>query len=231
MNQLYYYDLSSLASGMLDRRCVNCPLKLEKLVTDMDAEYNLVANDGTIFTFHTNKNAPRYKVVRVDLNNPDVWSDVIPESESDVLETVHCANEKQLVVCYLRDVKYVLQVRDLESGVLLHSLPTDIGSIYNISGERKDKQFFFSYTSFLTPAIVYRCDLEPSTPSIEVFRESTVKDFDRTMFETQQVCFGSFQLGQEKISILEFDIPFECMASLKLSGLLFMMTQILPNAL
>ena len=189
VNQLYYYDLSSFTTDMCSLKKRGHTLVLEKLITDFSAEYNLVASDGTIFTFHTNKNAPRYKLVRVNLNNPNVWYDVIPESDTEVLESVHCFNVNQLVVCYLRDVKHVLQLRDLESGNLLHCLPTEIGSIYNISGERKDKEFFFSFTSFLTPAIVYRCDLEATTPVIDVFRESIVRGFDKSMFKTEQVGF------------------------------------------
>lgn len=191
VNRLYYCDLSSISNGLLGFKGGNDLLPLEKLVDNFDAQYELVANDGTSFTFRTNRKAPRYKLVRVNLENPDVWSDVIQESDVDVLESVHCVNERQLIVCYLSDVKYVLQLRDLETGNLMQQLPLDIGSIYSVSGRREDKEVFFSFTSFLTPGIIYRCDLEAETPVLEVFRESVVKDFDRTAFETSQVFVAS----------------------------------------
>lgn len=104
------------------------------------------------------KNAPRYKLVRVDLLQPEACSDVIGESEKDVLESACCVNGNQLLLSYLSDVKYVLQIRDLQSGNLLHNMPIDIGSVSGISGRRKDKEIFIGFTSFLTPGIIYRCN-------------------------------------------------------------------------
>lgn len=187
VNRLYYCDLSSLASGLAGFKGSNKLLPMEKLVDNFDAQYEQIANDGTSFTFLTNRNAPKYKLVRVDLQKPDTWIDVIPESTSDVLQSVRCVNERQLIVCYLSDVKFVVQLRDLATGSLVKQLPLDIGSVYNVSGRRQDKEAFISFASFLTPGIIYRCDLEVENPELEVFQESVVQDFDRTTFETSQV--------------------------------------------
>ncbi|KAH7299739.1 hypothetical protein KP509_24G026800 [Ceratopteris richardii] len=187
VNRLYYCDLSSLSNGISGFGRNSELLPMRKLVDNFDAQYELIANDGTSFTFLTNNNAPKYKLVRVDLENPDVWVDVIPESSSDVLQSVRCVNESQLIVCYLSDVKYVLQVRDLASGSLIKHLPLDIGSVLNMSGRREDKEIFINYASFLTPNIIYRCNLSVEDPELEVFRESIVKGFDRTAFQTTQV--------------------------------------------
>ncbi|KAI5069491.1 hypothetical protein GOP47_0015792 [Adiantum capillus-veneris] len=186
VNRLYYCDLSSLASGIAEFKGGDL-LPMQKLVDNFDAQYELIANDGTSFTFLTNKNAPKYKLVRIDLKNSDVWVDVIPELPTDVLQSVRCVNERQLVVCYLSDVKYVLQLRELASGQLVKYLPLDIGSVYSVSGRREDKEVFISFASYLTPGIIYRCDLTVEDPELEVFRESVVNDFDRTVFQTSQV--------------------------------------------
>ena len=45
---------------------------------------------------------------------PEAWSDVVGESEKDVLELACCVNGNQLLLSYLSDVKYVLQIRDLQ---------------------------------------------------------------------------------------------------------------------
>lgn len=56
---------------------------LEELQVDnFDAEYDYVANDGSLFTFRTNLKASRYRLVRVDLSKagpPETWADVVPE--------------------------------------------------------------------------------------------------------------------------------------------------------
>lgn len=187
VNRLYYCDLSLLANGLAGFKGCDDLLPMEKLVDNFDAQYELIANDGTSFTFLTNRNAPKYKLVRVDLKTPDEWIDVIPESHSDVLQSVRCVNERQLIVSYLSDVKYVLQLRELATGNVVKQLPLDIGSVYSVSGRREDREVFISFASFLTPGIVYRCDLEVENPELEVFRESVVQNFDRTAFETSQV--------------------------------------------
>ena len=102
-------------------------LPFQMFIDNFEVEYILVANDDTEFTFQTNKNAPRYKLVKVDLRYPESWSDLVQESEKDVLKLAVYVNGNQILVSYLSDVTYVLQVRDLQSGKFLHNLPIDIG--------------------------------------------------------------------------------------------------------
>ena len=158
-----------------------------KLIDEFDAFYDAIANDDTLFTFRTNKDAPKYKLIRVDLKEPTVWTDVLQEAEKDVLESACAVNGNQMIVSYLSDVKYVLQVRDLKSGSLLHQLPIDIGSVSGISARRKDNVVFFGFTSFLSPGIIYQCNLETEVPSLKIFRETVVPGFDRSEFNVDQV--------------------------------------------
>lgn len=196
VNRVYYCDLTSLPAGLEGFRGSERLLPFEKLVDNFDAQYVLVANDDTVFTFVTNMDAPRYKVTRVDLENPSVWTDVIPQSDLDVLSSADCVNEQQLLVCYLSDVKHVLQLRDLQTGNLLHQLPLDIGTVSKVSGRRRDSEVFFSFTSFLAPGTTYRCNLQAESPVPEVFRDTVVKGFDRNDFETKQVRLQSLALVQ-----------------------------------
>lgn len=99
---------------------------------------------------------------------PEAWSDVVGESEKDVLESTFCVNGNQLLLSYLSDVKYVLQIWDLQSGCMLHNLPIDIGSLDGISGRRKYKEIFIGFTSFLTPGIIYQCNLDAEKPELHI---------------------------------------------------------------
>ncbi|RWW89051.1 hypothetical protein BHE74_00002007 [Ensete ventricosum] len=130
--------------------------------------------------------APRYKLVRVDFNEPESWTDVVPEDDKDVLETASAVNNNQLLVSYLSDVKYGLQLRDLETGVLLHQIPVDIGTVYGISGKREDSDVFIGFTSFLTPGIIYKCNLATGVPEMQIFQEAFVPGFHREDFEVKQ---------------------------------------------
>ncbi|CAN6461909.1 unnamed protein product [Victoria cruziana] len=192
VNKLYYYDLSSLPHGLAELRGGRDMIPFVKLVDNFEARYEAVANDDTLFTFRTNKGAPKYKLVQVDLKDPSSWADQVEESEKDVLESALAVNKTQLLVTYLSDVKYVLQLRELRTGKLLHNLPIDIGTIYGISGKREDSEVFIGFTSFLTPGIIYRCQLKDcDVPEMKIFKEIIVPGFDRTEFQVNQVFYSS----------------------------------------
>ncbi|VVA91979.1 unnamed protein product [Arabis nemorensis] len=191
VNKVYHCDLSSLPNGLEGFRGSNALLPFVKLIDTFDAQYIAIANDETLFTFFTNKDAPKYKLVRVDLKEPNNWTDVIAEHEKDVLSTACAVNGNYLVVSYMSDVKHILQIRDLKSGSLLHSLPVDIGSVCGVFARRKDTTFFFRFTSFLTPGVIYKCDLSNEAPEVTVFREIAVPGFDRTAFQVTQVFYPS----------------------------------------
>lgn len=187
VNRLFYCDLTTLSGGLASLRVTNSMLNFNKLVDNFEAQYQYVANDGPIFTFLTNKNAPRHKVTRVDITKSGIWSDVIPESDLDVLTTVSCVNENQLLVCYMHDVKHMLQIHDLQTGALQRPLPLEIGSVTDTSGRRQDSEIFINFTSFLTPGTIFRCDLSEPNPEVKVLHEVGSEIFDRSRFETKQV--------------------------------------------
>ncbi|KAK8944369.1 hypothetical protein KSP39_PZI007750 [Platanthera zijinensis] len=191
VNKLYYCDLSTLSGGLADFKGCQDILPFIKLVDNFEAQYEVVANDDTEFTFLTNKEAPRYKLVRVDLSKPEIWTDVLVEDQRDVLESVYAVNGDQLLVCYLSDVKHILQIRDLQTGLFLHDLPIEMGTVTGISGKRKDAEIFIGFTSFLTPGVIYKCNLSSEAPEMKVFRDVSVPDFDKDDFQVKQVFVSS----------------------------------------
>lgn len=55
------------------------------------------------------------------------------------------------MLCYLHDVRNVLQLHDLATGALLKTFPLEVGSIVGYSGQKKDTEIFYQFTSFLSP--------------------------------------------------------------------------------
>lgn len=196
VNKVYYCDISLLPKGLEGYKGTKELLPFVKLVDNFEASYHYVANDETIFTFLTNKDAPRNKLVRVDLKEPSSWIEVLPEDKKDVLESAAAVNGNQIVVNYLSDVKNVLQIRDLRTGDLLHQLPLDIGAVSEISSRRKDSIMFIGFTSFLVPGIIYMCNLEGEVPDMKIFREIVVPGFDRTEFEASQVLASFLKISK-----------------------------------
>jgi len=78
-----------------------------KLIDKFDAEYDYITNEGTVFTFKTNLDASRYRVITIDFENPgpENWKTLIPEHPTDVLENITCVNQNKLIVIYMHDVK------------------------------------------------------------------------------------------------------------------------------
>ncbi|KAK4390868.1 Prolyl endopeptidase [Sesamum angolense] len=187
VNKVYYCDLLSLPKGLEGYKGKQELLPFVKFVDKFEASYEYVANDDTIFTFLTNKDAPRNKLVRVDLKDPSLWTEVLQEDKKDVLESATAVNGNQIIVNYLSDVKNVLQIRDLKTGSLLHHLPLEIGAVSEISSRRKDSIIFVGFTSFLIPGIIYTCNLQGEVPDMRIFREIVVPGFDRSEFEASQV--------------------------------------------
>lgn len=187
VNKLYYCEISSLPQGIEGFRGTQDLLPFVKLIDNFDAQYQVVANDGDEFTFLTNKSAPKNKLVRVNIKNPELWTDVLSEHEKDVLESADAVNNNQLLVNYMSDVKHILQIRDLRTGNFIHQLPLEIGSVSEISCRREDKEVFIGFTSFLSPGIIFRCNLASTIPEMKMFREISVPGFDRTSFQVKQV--------------------------------------------
>lgn len=82
-----------------------------KLIDNFDAEYEYITNEGTVFTFKTNLKAPRGKLINIDFSKPEPehWTTLIAEHETDVIDDVMCVNKNKLVLLYTHNVK----VRDI----------------------------------------------------------------------------------------------------------------------
>uniref|UniRef100_A0A8C1QF70 Prolyl endopeptidase n=1 Tax=Cyprinus carpio TaxID=7962 RepID=A0A8C1QF70_CYPCA len=164
-----------------------------KLIDNFDAEYEYVTNEGTVFTFKTNLDAPQYRLINVDFAQPSIsqWKELIPQHDKDVIVFATCTYSKFLFVCFLHDVKNVLKMFHLSSGEEIRTFPLDVGSIVGFTGRKKDSEIFYSFTSFLSPAIIYHCDLTKEPLQPHVFREVTVKGFSPADYQTTQVFYPS----------------------------------------
>ena len=192
-----------------------------KLVDNFDAQYEYIANEGSVFTFKTNLDAPKYRLVRVDVadgsmwGRPEQWEEVLPESDS-VLQWAAALQGDALITCYIEDAKNTLQIRSLASGGLLQNLELPIGSIGGISCNREDSEFFFKFTSFTEPGTIFRCDTaglvggDAAPCTADIYRRTNLSysGFDPDAFETQQVFVQSkdgckvpmFVIGPKELS-------------------------------
>ncbi|RUS91599.1 hypothetical protein EGW08_000572 [Elysia chlorotica] len=187
VNRLYYVDLEKLPNG------ITGALEYVKVVDNFDAAYEYITNEGTLFTFKTNLNALNYKIINIDLAKPEPenWVELVPEDKDAVLEYAVCVNQDKLILIYLRDVKNEMFVYDLTTGKQLYKFSLDVGSITSITGEKKQTELFYRFTSFLTPGIIFHCDVSSADYKPKVFKEIKVNNFEADKFEIRQVFYKS----------------------------------------
>jgi prolyl oligopeptidase len=159
-----------------------------ELLNEFDAAYEFVGNDGSKFWFRTDAGAPRGRVIEIDLMAPErkSWRDVIAATEH-TLDEVDFVGRK-FIASYLQDAHTQVKVYDAH-GKLEREIPLPgLGSANGFRGRDDDRETFFSFTSFTTPATIYRYDIEQGQSG--VFREPKV-EFHASDYETRQVFYTS----------------------------------------
>ncbi len=162
--------------------------KIRKVIGKKEAEYVVVDNIGDKLLVKTNYEAPNYRLVIIDPKKPakENWKEIIPESEY-LLNGVYSIGGK-LIVRYLKDVLTYLSVYDMEGKKINDiSLPT-VGSAGNIGGNKYDKEFFYTFTTYTYPSTIFIYNLEEQ--SSRVFKKPDIK-FDIDEYETEQVFYKS----------------------------------------
>lgn len=159
-----------------------------ELINTFEAEYSLVDNDGNTFWFRTDLDAPRGRVIAIDLGNPTKqhWQEIIPQSV-ETLQGVGLLNN-QFVASYLKDARSQVRIYDLQGQIVREVKLPGIGSVGGFGGKRHDTETFYSFTSFTTPPTIYRYNMV--TGESTVFRQPTV-DFNPQDYETRQVFYPS----------------------------------------
>ena len=158
------------------------------LIEGFDHDYTLVGNVGDELFFRTNKDAPRNRLIALDVDNPEPenWREII-EQEEDVLDGVSLVGGR-IIADYMQDAQTVVKVFDPDGNQTGTVNLPGIGTAYGFNGKFDDPETFFSYTSYDTPTTVNRLDV--STGEVTVFRKPDV-DFDSDDYVVKQVFFES----------------------------------------
>lgn len=157
------------------------------VVNDLDARF-IPDVGGNLMILQTNWNAPRGRVLAVDLQKParDNWREVIPEGDA-AMESAELRGGK-IVVQYTRNASSQIKVFDTAGKLDREiSLPA-IGTVAGITGRWGSPEMFYTFSSFHLPAAVYRLDLRRGTQHAWARPDVPI---DAEMIETKQVWFES----------------------------------------
>lgn len=170
-------------------------LELNQIVFKFESDYEYITNTKSVVTFRTNKNAPNYRLINIDFNNPaeENWKTLIAEHPKNVLDWATCVDDNKLVLGYIDDVKSRLQVNLLDNGEQIKVFPLNIGSIVAFSGDKKYSEIFYQFVSFLTPGIIYHYDFKNANVDSRVFREVKLNldGFKPEAFNVEQIFYDS----------------------------------------
>ncbi|MFN0275113.1 MAG: prolyl oligopeptidase family serine peptidase [Chitinophagales bacterium] len=153
-----------------------------------DWEYSVLDNEGDKLIVQTNYNAPNYKIVLVDPNNPSFenWQDIVPE-QKEILNNVNLAGGK-IFASYLKDVTAKVYQYDRSGKMEREINLPGLGTVNGFNGEKDDTEIFYAFTSFTSPSDIYKYNI--ASGKSEIYKKSEVK-FDSDKFESKQVFYPS----------------------------------------
>ncbi len=174
-NQVFYKDLRQ--GG-----------EVVELLTGFASEYSFIGNLGAKFYFKTDLDAPRRRVIVIDVERPEreSWREIVGQ-QAETLEGAGLVGGV-LVTQYLAHAHSLVKVHTVDGQLVREVALPGLGSAAGFAGRFDDAETFFAYTDFVTPTGIYRYDLERGESTL--FKAPTV-DFDPAAYETEQVFYTS----------------------------------------
>ena len=178
-NGIFYVDLQSEEREMV------------RLLDDFEASWSFLGNVGEEFYFATNLEAPRRRIVAIDLANPgrESWREVVPQAEEN-LKTASLVNgSRSLVLHYGWDAYDTIRILDLEDGSTEEPQLPGRGTVWGFGGSQDDTDTYYTFTSYLHPGEIYRYDYGTGEGEL-VWRPDVGADLSG--YREEQVFYESF---------------------------------------
>lgn len=175
-NLVFYRDLQGKDTDVVE------------LINEFEAEFLFIDNDGPILWFKTDDEAPRGRVIAIDIRKPDRshWVEIIPQAQ-ETIDEVHVVGG-MFIVSYLKDAHTQVKMFDLKGRFASELSLPGLGTAYGFEGKRKDNETFYKFTSYTDPGTIYRYDF--TTGKSDIFRRPKV-DFNAEDYKTKQVFYTS----------------------------------------
>ncbi len=188
-NTLWIYQSDSAAPGnyLYYQRLDSPRAPIVSLFDAGDAEYYPLAMKGSKVWVQTTLDAPRRRVVRIDLTAPGRrnWTTVVPQ-QPEPMEWSYAAG-KQIVSVYLKDATNRLRIYDLNGRQTSSPVLPGLGAVSGFAGGPEGRTYY-AFTSYGAPRTVM--ELNTHTGVSTVWRAPKTP-FDASQVVTEQVFLTS----------------------------------------
>ena len=157
-----------------------------ELIMGFTAKYHFISNDGPVFYFLTDHDAPMGRLVSVDISESGDVKEVVPEA-ADALQSVSMVGGRFLAI-YLHDAHSVIKIYDQTGEHLRDVELPGMGTVTGFTGKRDGDEAFFHFTSFTYPGSIYRMDMKKDT--VEVFKEPKL-GYNPSDYSVDQIFYRS----------------------------------------
>ena len=157
------------------------------LVPGFDNSWGLIDSVGSRLFFTTNKEAPLYRVVSIDMDDQKAgWTEVLAEREQPISGASLIGGH--LVVEYLEDASSAAYIYTLDGDLVREMDFAGIGSAGGFYGSPNSAEMFYAFSSFNRPATIYRYDV--ASGEVTVFAEPELS-FNPDDFVVEQRFYAS----------------------------------------
>jgi len=156
----------------------------ERLLDAWDALYGFIGNVAGELYFQTTLEAPRSRVVAIDVDAPGKprWREVVPEA-AEALEAASLVGGR-LVARYLEDASTRVRLFELDGTPAGEVALPGTGTVVGFRGKVGDPETFFAFTSFTVPTALYRYDVAAGRAELV---QRPALDVQENGYQTHQV--------------------------------------------
>lgn len=129
------------------------------LIKGLENDWRYIGNQGDHFFWATNKGAPRLKIVSMDIAAAAPTPVTIVAEDAATLDSASIVGGT-IFASYLVDAKTEVRRFGLDGKPQGKIALPGIGTAAGFAGKPEDTETFFSFSSYATPATVYRYDVK-----------------------------------------------------------------------
>ena len=196
------YRVLSIGEGTDERNLIYIKFNKDEdfvpVIKEFKATYYFLGGIKNTLWFYTTLDAPKGKVISLNINDAGQlsWKDVI--KESNPISTVSIVGKK-IIVNYLKDTLTKIKFFDLDGNHLSDLNFPDEGSINGFYGKVNDDTAYFEFTNYVTPEEVFEINLD--TLKYKSYWKSSVPDFNVDDYSSELRFYSSLDGTQIPIHI------------------------------